>query len=264
MADRRMFSKRLTNSAKFIKMPPSTQNLYFHLGLNADDDGVVEAYSIIKQINATEDDLKVLVAKEFVKVLNEDLVTYIVDWRENNKLRADRKIDSIYKDLLLQVLPQTKLLEAKVRADRKKEDENIGTSHGQPKDGIGQDRIGKDNDRKIDNKIINIINSADFENLKLVEEATQEYDEALKEKELFIEREYISLLSPEDYKKYALMQNAIIYLLQEKNELYNQINNLILFKTYNNFLIAKQNETIINNLRYFVVALENEVIKQKR
>ena len=58
MADRRMFSKRLTNSAKFIKMPPSTQNLYFHLGLNADDDGVVEAYSIIRQINATEDDLK--------------------------------------------------------------------------------------------------------------------------------------------------------------------------------------------------------------
>ena len=263
MADRRMFSKRLTNSAKFIKMPPSTQNLYFHLGLNADDDGVVEAYSIIRQINATEDDLKVLVAKEFVKVLNEDLVTYIVDWRENNKLRADRKIDSIYKDLLLQVLPQTKLLESKTRADRKKEDENVGTSHGQPMDGIGQDRIGKDNDRKIDNKIINIINSDNFENLKMVEDVTQEFDEALKEKNLFIEREFIGILSPQDYKKYALMQNALIYLLQEKNDFYHEVNDLIIFKTYSNYIIAKSNNEIINDLRYFVTSIENEVIKQR-
>ena len=44
MADRRMFSRRIINSAKFLKMPVSTQCLYFHLGLNADDDGIVEAY----------------------------------------------------------------------------------------------------------------------------------------------------------------------------------------------------------------------------
>ena len=125
MAERRMFSKRLTNSARFIKMPSSTQNLYFHLGLNADDDGIVEAFSIMNQINATEDDLKILVAKNFVVVLNEDLVSYIVDWRENNKLRADRKVDSIYKDLLLQVIPEVDLLESKERADRKKEEKGI-------------------------------------------------------------------------------------------------------------------------------------------
>lgn len=163
MAERRMFSKRLTNSARFIKMPSSTQNLYFHLGLNADDDGIVEAFSIMNQINATEDDLKILVAKNFVVVLNEDLVSYIVDWRENNKLRADRKVDSIYKDLLLQVIPEVDLLESKERADRKKE-ENLeikaldsGTSQGQPMDGIGQSSIGQYNDRLINNKI-NILN----------------------------------------------------------------------------------------------------------
>ncbi|MGN1012263.1 MAG: hypothetical protein ACI4ON_00310 [Clostridia bacterium] len=164
MAERRMFSKRLTNSARFIKMPSSTQNLYFHLGLNADDDGIVEAFSIMNQINATEDDLKILVAKNFVVVLNEDLVSYIVDWRENNKLRADRKVDSIYKDLLLKVIPEVQLLESKERADRKKEDIEIstfydGTSHGQPMDGIGKDSIGKDNDRlDILNNKINILN----------------------------------------------------------------------------------------------------------
>lgn len=145
MAERRMFSKRIINSARFIKMPVSTQCLYFHLGLHADDDGVVEAYTIMNIVGATEDDLKILVAKNFVNVLNEDLVTYITDWRENNKIRADRKIDSIYKDLLIQVIPDIEILSKKPRADRQPKvlDDN-GTSHGQPKDGIGKDRLGKD------------------------------------------------------------------------------------------------------------------------
>ncbi len=142
MAERRMFSKRIINTAKFLKMPPSTQNLYFHLGINADDDGIVEAYNVLQTVGATEDDLKILVAKELVQVLNEDLVTYIVDWTENNKLRADRKIDSIYKELLLKINPDAKLLESRERADRTSI--NNGTSNGQPMDRIGKDRLGKD------------------------------------------------------------------------------------------------------------------------
>lgn len=151
MAERRMFSKRVIGSARFLKMPISTQCLYFHLGLNADDDGIVEAYTTIKQIGATEDDLKVLVAKGFCTVLNEDLVTYITDWRENNKLRADRKIDSIYKDLLLQMVPDVDVQQMANRADRKprvKSRDVPGTSPGPHRLGevrIGEDRLGKDN-----------------------------------------------------------------------------------------------------------------------
>jgi len=59
MAQRRMFSKKIINSAKFLKMPVSTQCLYFHLGLNADDEGVVEGFNIMRMICATEDDLKI-------------------------------------------------------------------------------------------------------------------------------------------------------------------------------------------------------------
>ena len=117
IAERRMFSKRIINSARFLKMPVSTQCLYFHLGLHADDDGVVEAYTVLSSVGATEDDLKILVAKGFLTVLNEDLVSYINDWRENNKIRSDRKIDSIYKDLLVQMLPEVELLEARNRTD---------------------------------------------------------------------------------------------------------------------------------------------------
>ena len=137
MAQRRMFSKRIVESARFLKMPPSTQNLYFHLGLNADDDGVVEGYNVMMQTGATEDDLKLLVAKGFVTVLNDDLVTYINDWRENNRIRADRKVDSIYKNLLVKMIPDIELQPSRRRADTKKK--------------TGVKRI-EDNGRPLDNQ----------------------------------------------------------------------------------------------------------------
>jgi len=140
MAERRMFSKKIINSARFLKMPSETQSLYFHLGINADDDGVVEAFTVMRLLGMAEDNLRLLATRNFVKILNDDLVTYIEDWQEHNKIRADRKIDSIYKKLLIQIIPETKLLEQKQRADRKK---GIGTSQGQPKDGIGKDRLGE-------------------------------------------------------------------------------------------------------------------------
>lgn len=134
MADRRMFSKRIVRSAKFLKMPVSSRELYWQLGIEADDDGIVEAFNTMRITGATEDDLKVLASKGFVQVLNEDLVTYILDWNENNKLRADRKVDSIYKNLLLQMNPQAQIIEPKPRAD-------TGKVTGRPMDGIGKERL---------------------------------------------------------------------------------------------------------------------------
>ena len=119
MAERRMFSKRIIESARFLRMPASSRLLYFDLGMRADDDGVVEAYTVIRATGATEDDFKILVAKNFLKILNEDLVSYITDWSENNRIRPDRKIDSIYKGLLIQVLPDVELVEKRERADYK-------------------------------------------------------------------------------------------------------------------------------------------------
>jgi hypothetical protein len=141
MAERRMFSKRIVRSARFLKMPVSSRELYWQLGIEADDDGIVESFNVMRTTGATEDDLRVLVSKGFVQVLNEDLVTYITDWNENNKLRADRKVDSIYKHLLLQMNPDVQLIQAKPRADTKK-------LTGQPMDdqwtSNGPHSIGKD------------------------------------------------------------------------------------------------------------------------
>ena len=80
MASRRMFSRRITDSTRFLRMPLSAQALYFQLGQHADDDGIVEAYPVMCILGAKEDDLKILVSKNFVTVLNSDWVTFINDW----------------------------------------------------------------------------------------------------------------------------------------------------------------------------------------
>lgn len=118
MAEKRMFSRKIVGSTKFLKMPATSQLLYFHLCLNADDDGVVEAYSVLLMTGCREDDLRVLVSKKFVTILDEDMVSYINQWNIHNKLRPDRKIDSIYKELLLKVLPDIDLIEMKDRTDQ--------------------------------------------------------------------------------------------------------------------------------------------------
>lgn len=131
-------------------MPISSQALYFHLGMRADDDGIVEAFTTIRMTGCTEDDLRVLVAKGFVQVLNEDLITYITDWTENNKIRADRKMDSIYKDLLLKINP---VLTDKCQTDDGQMTDICLTNDSQVtpkcqhrlgKDRLGKDRTGKD------------------------------------------------------------------------------------------------------------------------
>jgi len=133
-----MFSFRIINSAKFLKMPIDAQLLYFHLGIRADDDGVVEAYSAMKLVGSSDDNLKVLVAKGFVEVLNDDLVVFIVDFYEHNKIRADRKVDSIYKGLLED--NNIKTIEPKPRSDVKDNSRRLG---GQSTDSIGKVRLGK-------------------------------------------------------------------------------------------------------------------------
>lgn len=159
MANRRMFSNKIVMSAKFLKMPSSSQALYFHLALNADDDGVVEAFSIMRIVGSAADDLKILIAKGFIIQLNEDEVCFIVDWLEHNQIRADRKVDSIYHDLLVQTVGNIKLIEAKPRADRSPKDGD-GTSQGQRMGGVGKDSIDKNSIGK-DKKQNNASDDAD-------------------------------------------------------------------------------------------------------
>lgn len=109
MAERRMFTKSIIGSARFLRMPPTSRLLYYDLGMQADDDGIVEAFVVMRTTGATEDDLRVLATKGFVTVLNEDLVTHITDWKRNNLIKNDRYHPSVYADLLVKISDGTRL-----------------------------------------------------------------------------------------------------------------------------------------------------------
>ena len=90
MAQKRMFDKTITNNDNFLEMPDSTQNLYFHLSMEADDDGFVDNWkSIMRMTGKKNDDLKLLIAKSFI-IPFETGVIVIKHWRINNYLRKDR------------------------------------------------------------------------------------------------------------------------------------------------------------------------------
>lgn len=100
MAERRMFSKTVTQSARFTKMPVEARLLYYELGMAADDDGFVEAFIVLRMTGINERSLGVLNQSGFVRTLNDDLVTYIVDWNRNNYIQKDRYKPSIYAYLI--------------------------------------------------------------------------------------------------------------------------------------------------------------------
>lgn len=96
MAQKRMFNKSITNDDNFLEMPISSQVLYFHLSMNADDDGFVNNWkSIMRMIGTKEDDLKVLIAKQYIIPFDSGVIV-IKHWRINNFLRKDRHIDTKY------------------------------------------------------------------------------------------------------------------------------------------------------------------------
>lgn len=100
MAERRMFAKTIIDSDAFLNMPSSSQNLYFHLGMRADDDGVVNnPRTIMRMIGASNDDMNLLISKKFVIVLEETIII-IKHWRINNYIQKDRYVPSKYKELI--------------------------------------------------------------------------------------------------------------------------------------------------------------------
>lgn len=151
MAERRMLSKKIFQSRKFLMMPFEAQALYTHLILSSDDDGVVEAFPIVRMIGAKEDSLGLLVVKKFILPLNDDMVYFITDFEEQNKIRADRVQPSRYRELLLEktglVVEGKRVTSQKKYIDGQVTDKCL-TDDGQVTDkcphSIGKDRIVED------------------------------------------------------------------------------------------------------------------------
>jgi hypothetical protein len=95
-----MFSRSVMGSARFLRMTPAARLLYYDLGMEADDDGCVEAFGVLRKTGAQEQALEELVDKGFVRLLNDDLACYITDWKVNNQIRKERYHPGIYRALL--------------------------------------------------------------------------------------------------------------------------------------------------------------------
>ncbi len=107
MANRRMFSRTVTGTGRFLRMSAEARALYYDLGMEADDDGFVEAYVRVRATGAEEEHLNELERRGFITILDrEDLVVHITDWEANNQIRKDRYTPSVYRALYPQCVGQ--------------------------------------------------------------------------------------------------------------------------------------------------------------
>ena len=96
MAEKRMFSNRVIDTDEFLEMPATAQMLYFHLSMNADDDGFVgKPKTIMRMCRASQDDLTVLLGKQFVISFNTGVIV-IRHWKIHNFIRKDTYHPTIY------------------------------------------------------------------------------------------------------------------------------------------------------------------------
>ena len=146
MAQRRMFSKKITDTDLFLDMPMSAQCLYFHLNMAADDDGFIgNAKTIRRMVGASEDDFKLLMAKEFI-IPFESGVVVIKDWKVHNYIRSDRYNETVYRE------------EKEQLTQNENGQYELGMTFGIP-DGnqmdtqvrLGKVRLGKDSAVKVNN-----------------------------------------------------------------------------------------------------------------
>lgn len=154
MAEKRMFSIKLIDTDLFLELPISSQNLYFHLGMRADDDGFVDKpKTIMKVVGAKEDDLKILIMKRFIIPFDNGLIV-IRHWRLNNYLRSDRYNETKY-------LEEKSMLSIKENGEYELKND-VGIPSGLPNT-INLNLNNNNNNNSLDNTI-NLVENKEINN----------------------------------------------------------------------------------------------------
>jgi hypothetical protein len=144
-----MFAKTIIDSDAFLDMPLSTQSLYFHLSMRADDDGFINnPRKIQRMIGSSEDDLKLLLAKKFLIVFESGVVV-IKHWKIHNYIQPDRYKETIYKDeksqLLLKENKSYKLMDTQCIQNGYSSDTQVRLGKDRLEIELGKDSIELDN-----------------------------------------------------------------------------------------------------------------------
>lgn len=254
MAEKRMLSKSFLFDSKFMTMPDSAQVLYVYLNVNADDDGIIDSYSIIKMLGSKEDDLKILQAKGYIVPIDDYLV-FLPDWLQNQSLRIDRYRPSMHRFRLLNLYPNyfnnlkpiklSKILESKQTENLREELMNKWYAEEQPlvyqtdpQLRLGQirsdsDKIRLDKVRSVDVGIL------DNEGLLILNRDGNRYTESqrlnflqiLSDTKTETEKEFAIEINPENYHKTTnQMLCRIFYNLNQKINLGAEVNDIAYFK----------------------------------
>lgn len=142
MAERRMFAKTIIDSDAFLDMPLSTQSLYFHLSMRADDDGFINnPKKIQRMVGGSEDDLKLLIAKSFI-IPFESGVVVIKHWKIHNYIRSDRYKETVYSDEKSQLFLKENNAYTLSPPELSEDGMSLGIPNAHQRE--TQDRIGKD------------------------------------------------------------------------------------------------------------------------
>lgn len=125
MAEKRMITRSLYMQMGFLNLSPSQRDLYAYLLLNADNDGVVEAFGVLKLLGASPNDLKVLAENNYVRPIDANkYVVYLPDFQKTQKLDGRGAQPSSYRRQLLELYPDETVLPLKDRKGRLLTDEH--------------------------------------------------------------------------------------------------------------------------------------------
>ena len=164
MAERRMFAKTIIDSDAFLDMPATTQLLYFHLSMRADDDGFINnPKSIMRNCRCNDDDMKLLITKKFI-IPFESGVVVIKHWKIHNYIAKDRYTETKYKEEKSTLM----LDENKAYTQCIQNVDGLLTQVRLGKDSVVKDSIDKDSKKKKANALDDIVNAyTDYEPLRV-------------------------------------------------------------------------------------------------
>ena len=139
MAERRMFAKTIIYSDAFLDMPLSTQALYFHLAMRADDEGFVNnPKKIQRMIGASDDDCRILASKRFILTFQSGIIV-IKHWKIHNYIQSDRFKETVY----LEEKTMLALDDNKAYTERIQDVSTLDTQYSIGKDSIVKSSIEK-------------------------------------------------------------------------------------------------------------------------
>lgn len=277
MARRRMFSLDVVDTDKFMDMPPTTQNLYFHLEMRADDDGFVSSPKKVAMIcGSCATDLQLLVSNDFI-IPFENGVILITDWKANNYLRKDRYTESRFKEYLDTVeVDNDKYIVAasstSLTCGIPKDNQTVDKRHTDGCHRLGKDRVelGKDSkstmDRSASGKDVENQNVKDRKHDQIKYSDDPELDEAIHE---FIKFRK-GVKKPMSDRAITLMINKLESLSHDKHEQVQILNQSImqgwtgLYALKDDDKSRGQSRSVHNNQQPFSSNGERDILSEWR